>query len=212
MTHQNVKYCRGLPIAMLALAIGSAIPLTSHATPSQFDVTFTARILATTCNMAVNDGAAGGAATVYIGDADHKVTLGDLINEQNSTATSGPTIAAFNIKASGCPASLQSIKTTITGTQNGNKVLVPSSIADGDAKGVGVKIARASAPDQPFTIFTSTTASTDGSEVILWDTASEVGDGKQLDLIAHLVPTTTLITGLTSGKFNAIATFNFDYE
>ncbi|HBM9260476.1 TPA: fimbrial protein [Citrobacter freundii] len=212
MTHQNFKYCRGLPTAMLALLIGSAIPLAANADTDQFNITFKARILATTCKMAIGDGAVGSAATIYIGDADHKVTLGDLMTEKDSTATSGPTITAFNIRASDCPVSLQSIKTTITGTKNGDKVLVPSSTGQGDAKGVGVKIARTSTPDQPFTIFSGTTASTDGSEVIIWNTASEVGAGKQLDLIAHLVPTSTTTSGLTTGTFNAVATFNFDYE
>ena len=109
------------------------------------------------------------------------------------------------MKITECPESLQSLKTTISGTKSGYKetVIINGATTADAADSLGIAIARASATDAPFII----NAGADDGRLI-W-TSQEIKN-KEVPLVATLVETQAG-QGAT-GTFSALATFNFTYE
>ncbi|EKT1613767.1 fimbrial protein [Salmonella enterica] len=209
MTHPNTKCRRGLSVAMLALAIGSAIPLTANADADNFDITFKARIRETTCDMTING--LDSSASIPLGTGG-RATIDEIV--QNMDANSGTTITPFSLEMKNCPSSLSGIKTIITGTYAANNtVLIPSTSEDETATksgGIGVKISRASAPTEYFRIFGTSSQSGSDTEIIHWN-GNEIDQGK-VELLARLVPMRPEANNTEPGAFQVTATFNFTYE
>ncbi len=175
----------------------SATALTCQAT--SLDVTFTANIRETTCDMTIEGGSGdGNANTIPIGSGG-KVGL-DKIASGDSAAQ-----ATFKLKMTECPSSLASLKTTIVGTPSSIvKTAIVNGLASSDAASyIGVTIARSSAPDSAFIV-----NSTTDSERLVWS-SSEISS-KEVQLVATLVETTS--GKGTAGPFSALATFNFVYQ
>jgi type 1 fimbria pilin len=163
------------------------------------NVTFTANVLETTCEMKLEGGSGNGKNnTIPIGAAG-KVSLDKIISRDNAAA------AIFKIKIVECPGGLTSIKTTINGTPSGylNTALTNGLSGEGTSSFIGVSIARSSADNQPFVI-----NSTNDSQRLTWSSA-EIS-AKEVSLISRLVETQP--NKGTTGNFSAIATFNFNYE
>ena len=93
--------------------------------------------------------------------------------------------------------------TPITGTASSIQTAISNSATNNAASNVGVSIARAITPDQPFEI-----NATDDAKSLLW-TSSEIS-AKEVPLVARLMETET--GKGTTGIFSATATFNFEYE
>lgn len=149
------------------------------------DLTFTATLRETTCDMTLEGGSGG-------------ITQLDKIINADSSATT-----AFKLKIVDCPSSLTKLKTTITGTASSIQTAISNSATNNAASNVGVSIARAITPDQPFEI-----NATDDAKSLLW-TSSEIS-AKEVPLVARLMETAT--GKGTTGIFSATATFNFEYE
>ncbi|UUX20471.1 fimbrial protein [Salmonella enterica] len=183
-----------LPIAALAVMAASGSALAANST--NLDVNFTATILETTCNMKLVGGT--GSDTVQeliIGNSSGEVRIDDV---RAGTAT-----ADFKLVIVECPASLQSLKTSINGTPSGYSTKILTSGTKGSADYIGVSVARASKPDKPFVI-----NSTADSERLVW---SEVEiNSKEVPLIAIMKETKA--NSATTGAFSAVATFVFSYE
>lgn len=186
-----------LPIAtFLAMATsGSAFAANS----TNLDVNFTANIRETTCDMKLDGGQGSDTVqTLTIGNSNGEVRADDV---RNGTAT-----ANFRLMIVECPASLQSLKTTITGTASG---LLPTGLTNTIGKAAGgvdyaaVTIARQGDPKTPFVI----NATTDTGRLI-WS-STEIAN-KEVPLVAAIAETKT--NGMTTGAFNATAVFQFTYE
>ncbi|EOF9297452.1 fimbrial protein [Enterobacter bugandensis] len=209
MIHQETQYRSGLAVAILALAIGSAIPLTANADTDSFDITFKANIKETTCDMTING--SSGSSVIDIGN----VSLGDVISHRDDNSSTAPNMATFSLEVKECPRSLTSIKTTISGSHSGydstSTILVSSQEGDTTPTGIGAKISRTNEPTSYFKIFdSSSSTSSNGSEVILWK-PEELTTGR-VNLVARLVPTKSDASSAVTGNFRATATFNFSYE
>ena len=180
--------------ALLALAISSqamagSIPL---------DVTFTATLRETTCDMKIEGGTGNGTNnTIPIGTGG-SVQLNDITNGTDAAT------ANFKLKITECPSSLSALKTTVSGSQSGYvKTAIVNAATSGPADYLAVSIARASAPTAPFEI-----NSTDDSKRLVW-TSAEIS-AKEIPLVARLLETQA--GRGTTGAFSATATFNFTYE
>lgn len=160
------------------------------------DVTFTANIRETTCNMQLTGGTGDGSSNTYvIGDSNGKVGLDDIINETDNAKVE------FSLKATDCPSSLSSIETSLNGTGSSTvNTIINNSLSSSGSNYTGISIARASAPDSPFKVNTS--------GALTW-TAAEISAG-EVDLIARIEPTDS--SKATTGAFQADVTFNFTYE
>lgn len=182
--------------------LGCSGLLFATAYPTQatsLDVTFTATLRETTCDMAIEGGSGGGQNnTIPIGSGG-TVSLDKIANGDSSAQ------ATFKLKITECPDSLQGLKTTITGTKSGysDYIIANGSGTANAASFLGITIARVSATDAPFTI---NTASDTGR--IIWSSA-EIS-AKEVPLVATLAETRT--GQGTTGDFSAVATFNFTYE
>lgn len=171
--------------------------LCSHAT--SVDVTFTANIRETTCDMTIEGGTGDGTSnTIPIG-SNGKLGLNKITSGDSAAQTD------FKLKITECPSSLQSLKTTVQGTPSAIvKTAIVNGLSSSDAASyIGVTIARSNAPDNAFVI-----NSTTDTERLVW-TSSEISS-KQVQLIAKLVETTA--GKGTTGPFSALATFNFTYQ
>lgn len=161
------------------------------------DLTFTATLRETTCDMTIEGGSGDGTNnTIPIGSGG--ITQLDKIINADSSATT-----PFKLKIVECPSGLVKLKTTITGTASSVKTALSNSATDNAASNVGVSIARVSIPDQPFEV-----NSTDDAKSLIW-TPSEIS-AKEVPLVARILETTT--GKGTTGNFSATATFNFEYE
>ncbi|QLY68315.1 fimbrial protein [Citrobacter freundii] len=182
--------------------LGCSGLLFATAYPTQatsLDVTFTATLRETTCDMAIEGGSGNGQNnTIPIGSGG-TVSLDKIANGDSSAQ------ATFKLKITECPDSLQGLKTTITGTPSSyaNYIIVNGSGEADAASFLGLTIARVSATDAPFTI--NATADTGR---IIWSSA-EIS-AKEVPLVATLAETRT--GQGTTGDFSAVATFNFTYE
>lgn len=178
--------------ALLMLAISS------QAMAVNLDVSFTATLRETTCDMKIEGGTGDGSNnTIPIGTGG-KTNLADITSGADTAST------AFKLKIVQCPDSLAKLKTTISGSVSG---YVPTGIVNAATSSaadyMAVTIARSTAPDQPFTV-----NSTDDAKRLVW-TAAEV-TSKEVPLVARLVETKA--GQGTTGNFSAVATFNFEYE
>ncbi|WP_393949407.1 fimbrial protein [Kluyvera intermedia] len=181
--------------------LGCSGLLFATAYPTQatsLDVTFTATLRETTCDMAIEGGSGSGQNnTIPIGSGG-TVSLDKIVNGDSSAQ------ATFKLKITECPDSLQGLKTTITGTTTtSNTVIDNGSSASNAAESIGISIARVSATDAPFTI----NASSDNGRIV-W--SSQEISGKEVPLVAMLVETSS--GKGSTGDFSAMATFNFTYE
>lgn len=160
------------------------------------NVTFSANILETTCNMQLTGGTGDGSNNTYvIGDANGKVGLDDILNKTDDAKVN------FSLKATECPSSLSSIKTSINGTVSSYMdTVIVNSASSGGSSYVGIALARASAPDSFFKVNTS--------GALAW-TSAEINAGK-VDLLARIEATNS--SKATTGAFQADVTFNFTYE
>lgn len=186
-----------LPIAAFVAMAASGSALAANST--NLNVNFTATILETTCNMKLVGGQGSDTVqTLTIGNANGEVRLDDV---RNNAAT-----ANFQIVIVECPASLSSLKTTVTGTPSGYLL---TGLTNSLAKGTGVSdyaavtIARQSDPAIPFTINSAVDV-----ERLVW-TKTEI-DNKAVPLVATLQETKA--GSLTVGRFEATAVFEFEYE
>ncbi|MBM1022724.1 fimbrial protein [Enterobacter sp. A11] len=161
------------------------------------DVTFTANIRETTCDMAISGGTGNG--------KNNTITLGTNAKTRIDTIAAGTATTDFKLVLTECPSSLSSLKTTVSGSASTVKTAIANGItaASGGASYVGVSIARSSLPTAPFEI-----NSTDDSKRIVWS-PGEIS-AQEVPLTAKLVETQA--GSATTGQFNAVATFNFYYE
>lgn len=193
-----MKYAKSLlrPGALLALALSSQ----AMAAGTNLDVTFTAVLRETTCDMQIEGGTGDNLNnTITIGAAG-TTSLADIAAANDKAA------ANFKLKITECPASLSALKTTVTGDQSGYATTqIKNSVAmsSGGADYVGISIARASAPDTLFVINSQT-----DSERLVW-TPGEIS-AHEVALVAQLRETRA--GSGSTGAFSATATFNFTYE
>ncbi|PTM37340.1 fimbrial protein [Enterobacter cloacae] len=161
------------------------------------DVTFTANIRETTCDMAISGGTGNG--------KNNTITLGTSGKTRIDTISAGTATTDFKLVLTECPSSLSSLKTTVSGSASTVKTAIANGVtaASGGASNVGVSIARSSLPTAPFEI-----NSTDDSKRIVWS-QGEIST-QEVPLTAKLVETQA--GGATTGTFSAVATFNFYYE
>jgi type 1 fimbria pilin len=186
----------------ISFSIFSALFININMTPTfaqNVNVTFSANIIETTCEMRLEGGSGNGINNTIPVGSGGKVGL-DKIIAGDTAAT-----ATFKIKIVECPAGVTSIKTTIKGTQsNYVNTLISNGISgEGASSFLGVSIARASASNQPFVI-----NSTNDSQRLNWSSA-EI-NAKEVTLISRLQETQS--NKGTTGNFSAVATFNFNYE
>lgn len=161
------------------------------------DLTLTATLRETTCDMALEGGSGDGTNNIIPIGSGGITQLDKIINADSSATT------AFKLKIVDCPSSLTKLKTTITGNVSSIQTAIGNSATDNAASNVGVSIARAVTPDQPFEI-----NATDDTKSLLW-TSGEIS-AQEVPLVARLMETAT--GKGTTGIFSAIATFNFEYE
>lgn len=182
--------------------LGCSSLLIATALPSQavtLDVTFTANIRETTCDMAIEGGSGDGQNnTIPIGTGE-KVSMDKIVNGDSAAQTT------FKLKITECPSSLAALKTTISGTSSAIKktALINTSTDSNATEYIGLTIARTTTPDAPFVI-----GSTTDSERLVWST-TEIAS-KEVPLVATLVETSS--GKGTTGPFSTLATFNFIYE
>ncbi|MGY5366409.1 fimbrial protein [Enterobacter oligotrophicus] len=180
--------------AFLALAVSSQ----TFAAGTNLDVTFTALLRETTCDMKIEGGTGDGKANIIPIGAGGKISLADIASGSESASTT------FKLKIIECPASLAGLKTTISGSKSGYlDTAISNGVTTGKADYTGVTIARASAPTAPFTI-----NSADDDKRLVW--SSQEITSQEVALIARLVETKS--GSATTGDFSAIATFNFEYQ
>ena len=174
------------------------LALSSQAMAASLDVTFTATLRETTCDMKIEGGTGdGNNNTIPIGTGV-KTSLADIVSGSDAASTT------FKLKIVNCPASLAKLKTTVTGSASGYvKAGIVNAATTSPADYMAVTVARVSAPDAPFEV-----NSTDDSKRLVWTTA-EISS-KEVPLVARLVETQA--GKATPGNFSAIATFNFTYE
>lgn len=185
-----------LPFTPLSALLLLAFQMSAQA--ANLDVTFTATLRETTCDMKIEGGTGDGVNnTIPIGTAG-KTNLGDITSGSDAATTQ------FKLKITECPDSLAGLKTTVTGSASGYlKSAIVNAAPSSAADYMGVSIARVSAPDAPFEV-----NSTDDTKRLVW-TPSEISS-KEVPLIARLVETQA--GKATTGNFSATATFNFVYE
>jgi type 1 fimbria pilin len=183
-----------VPAFLLALALSSQ----AMAGTTNLDVTFTATLRETTCDMTIEGGTGDGQSnTIQIGTAG-KTSLGDIINGVDTVT------APFKLKITECPTSIAAIKTTVAGIASTDMpTAINNASTTGPAAYIGVTIARASAPTSIFT-----PNSAEDSKRLVW-TQAEI-NAKEVALLARLVQTKS--GSATTGDFSALATFNFTYE
>ncbi|EAO2685136.1 fimbrial protein [Salmonella enterica] len=182
--------------ALLALTISPA----ALAAGDSLDAKLTATIVATTCDMKL----VGGAGTDTKQTLYFKVGTNPWVHIDDVQA--GKATATFKLAIVECPASLTSLKTTVSGTKSADTPLGLANLiaaADGGAEYAAVSIARTSAPTAPFTI-----NSTIDNERLIW-TADEIKK-KEVPLIASIYETRSGM--VTLGQFKTVATFEFSYE
>nr|WP_279115614.1 fimbrial protein [Enterobacter soli] len=182
-------------IAMTTLA------LSGTAAGSNYDVNvnFTAYLTETTCDMKLVGGTGSDTKqTLKIGDSNGEVRLESVV--------AGTATAKFKIAIVECPASLQSLKTTVKGTPASamlTGLVNQITVANGGANWAAVTVARESKPEAPFKINSTTDA-----ERLVWS-ATEITN-KEVPLVATLRETSA--GKMTLGTFQAVATFEFTYE
>jgi len=161
------------------------------------DVTFSANIRETTCDIKIDGGTGDGTSNTITLGTDGKARVDDIAN--------GAVKFPFRLVITECPSSLTALKTVVSGTASDVKTALANSVTvpEGGAGNVALAISRADAPEVPFEI-----NATDDSKRLVW-TSSEI-NSKEVDLLATLIETKT--DGAMTGQFSTLATFNFTYE
>ncbi len=161
------------------------------------DVTFSANIRETTCDIKIDGGTGDGTSNTITLGTDGKARVDDIAN--------GAVKFPFRLVITECPSSLTALKTVVSGTASDVKTALANSVTvpEGGAGNVALAISRADAPEAPFEI-----NATDDSKRLVW-TSSEI-NSKEVDLLATLIETKT--DGAMTGQFSTQATFNFTYE
>lgn len=161
------------------------------------DVTFSANIRETTCDIKIDGGTGDGTSNTITLGTDGKARVDDIAN--------GAVKFPFRLVITECPSSLTALKTVVSGTASDVKTALDNSVTvpEGGAGNVALTIYRADAPEAPFEI-----NATDDSKRLVW-TSSEI-NSKEVDLLATLIETKT--DGAMTGQFSTQATFNFTYE
>ncbi|MEP9246235.1 fimbrial protein [Enterobacter hormaechei] len=180
--------------ALLALAVSSQSMAIGT---SSLDVTLTATLRETTCDMKIEGGTGDGKANMIpIGGGN--TSLADIVSGSSNATTT------FKLKIVECPTGLAGLKTTISGTKSGYvDTAISNGVTTNKADYTGVTIARTAAPDAPFTI-----NATDDAKSLVWS-GQEI-TSKEVALTARLIETKSGLA--TTGDFSAIATFNFEYQ
>lgn len=188
-------------IALIAMAASGA----ALAEGTNLDVNFTATVNETTCNMKLQGGNGSDTdQTLQIGN-----DIGVRISDFGTSANRAGNAAAqgnFKIMIVECPPTLTSLKTKITGSQSGyltTDILNAIKKENGGADYTAVSIARMTTPNAPFVI-----NSTAAGESLIW-TNDEIKAG-EVPLVAVLQATQD--GRVTTGTFEATATFEFSYE
>ncbi|WP_249415128.1 fimbrial protein [Enterobacter sp. RHBSTW-00994] len=187
------KFVRCIFAATVLTTASSAVQAATN-----LDVTFTANIRETTCDMKIVGGTGDG--------KNNTITIGQNGKVRQDYVAAGTATADFKLAIVECPSSLTSLKTTVSGSASGYvKSAIVNSVSktSGGADYTGVSIARVSAPTAPFEI-----NSTNDQKRLVW-TAGEI-TSKEVPLRATLVETQA--GGSTTGQFSAVATFNFYYD
>lgn len=161
------------------------------------DVTFSANIRETTCDIKIDGGTGDGTSNTITLGTDGKARVDDIAN--------GAVKFPFRLVITECPSSLTALKTVVSGKASDVKTALANSVTvpEGGAGYVALAISRADAPEAPFEI-----NATDDSKRLVW-TSSEI-NSKEVDLLATLIETKT--DGAMTGQFSTLATFNFTYE
>ncbi|WP_285130540.1 fimbrial protein [Leclercia adecarboxylata] len=161
------------------------------------DVTFSANIRETTCDIKIDGGTGDGTSNTITLGTDGKARVDDIAN--------GAVKFPFRLVITECPSSLTALKTVVSGKASDVKTALANSVTvpEGGAGNVALAISRADAPEAPFEI-----NATDDSKRLVW-TSSEI-NSKEVDLLATLIETKT--DGAMTGQFSTQATFNFTYE
>jgi len=161
------------------------------------DVTFSANIRETTCDIKIDGGTGDGTSNTITLGTDGKARVDDIAN--------GAVKFPFRLVITECPSSLTALKTVVSGTASDVKTALANSVTvlEGGAGNVALAISRADAPEVPFEI-----NATDDSKRLVW-TSSEI-NSKEVDLLATLIETKT--DGAMTGQYSTLATFNFTYE
>ncbi|MDU1060706.1 MAG: fimbrial protein [Leclercia adecarboxylata] len=161
------------------------------------DVTFSANIRETTCDIKIDGGTGDGTSNTITLGTDGKARVDDIAN--------GAVKFPFRLVITECPSSLTALKTVVSGKASDVKTALANSVTvpEGGAGNVALAISRADAPEAPFEI-----NATDDSKRLVW-TSSEI-NSKEVDLLATLIETKT--DGAMTGQFSTLATFNFTYE
>lgn len=167
------------------------------AAAENLDVTFSANIRETTCDIKLEGGTGDGTNNTIALGSDGKTRVDNIAG--------GTVTSPFMLVIAECPLSLSVLKTSISGTTTTVSTALDNSIvkASGGAENIGLSIARTSAMSSPFEI-----NATDDSKRLVW-TPAEIS-AKEVDLTASLVE--TLGGSATTGEFRTLATFNFTYE
>lgn len=187
-----------MPLTRLAAFLALTVSSQTFAAGTNLDVTFTATLRETTCDMKIEGGTGDGKANIIPIGTSGKTSLADIVSGSDNASTT------FKLKIIECPSSLAGLKTTIAGTKSGYiDTAITNAVVTNKADYVGVSIARASAPTAPFTI-----NSTTDTQRLVWS-PQEIS-GQEVALIARLVETKTGLA--TTGDFSAVATFNFEYQ
>lgn len=175
---------------LLAVCCGYA------AAADNLNLTFSANIRETTCDIKIEGGIDNGTSNT--------ITLGTDGKSRVDHVAKGEVNTPFKLVISECPSSLSALKTEVSGT-SATKTALANSIdaVAGGAANVGLTIARASVPESPFEI-----NSVDDSKRLVW--SPEEISNKEVELLATLVETKTDSAG--TGTFETLATFNFTYE
>lgn len=196
------KNCLRLPLAALMVMATSG---TAFAT--DLNIEFTASVLETTCQMKLDNGVGSDTdQTLQIGSATNGVRIADFGTSKNREGGAGAQ-ATFWLRIVECPASLNSLKTTITGTPSGYlKTALKNEIpvASGGADFAAISVARLSTPTAAFEI-----GSTDDAKRLVW-TNDDINVNKGVQLVAIMQATQD--GNVTTGTFEATATFEFSYE
>ena len=151
------KFVRCIFAATVLTTASSAVQAATN-----LDVTFTANIRETTCDMKIVGGTGNG--------KNNTITIGSGGKVRQDYVAAGTATADFKLAIVECPSSLTSLKTTVSGSASGYvKSAIVNSVSrtSGGADYTAVSIARVSAPTAPFEI-----NSTDDQKRLVW-TAGE---------------------------------------
>ncbi|EHE9874377.1 fimbrial protein [Escherichia coli] len=180
---------------IISTLIGLGFPITSTATDIQVD--FTARLLATTCTIIIEDD--GGPNVNNTGGDNYSMTI-PTVGLDKIVNTHADAQANFQLVAKDCSAGYSKITTKLSGTSISGNLIENEATDTPIATNIGMGIKRRDAADSAF-------IKPNNSVSVEWTEADKT-DGMKLTVALR---ETTAGAG-NIGKFRAKATFNFTYE